>query len=282
MSLKQQQARDLYFNSGKTQKAIAIEIGVSERTIQYWVAQNQWQRLREASYHMPAMVADNYCRQLIELQNNIAMREPGNRFATNEEAETLRKLTNCMEKMKRYPTITMYKQVFETFRDFIRPSDLEFCRSFYNYQEKFMEAKAKNGFYPWEMEYTAQDVAPFDPSQSQDDVQDPDNSGPVPPQPSGTDDTNNAGVEKSPADTCPSEIIHKDISQAEPAISLQNGIQTIVNQQHNIISSVSPTDAITRKNPQNEQAPVYENQVVRTQKGIAEERARYERDMNSR
>src|SRR4051812_23110963 len=120
---KKQQAQFIYMTEGSSQKEIAEKVGVSERTVHTWVHRYAWDKLRLASFLAPATIADNLCSQLVELQNTIAAREPGNRFPTMQEAEVTRKLITCLEKMKKYPSLSQNMQVLETFRNYVRPLD---------------------------------------------------------------------------------------------------------------------------------------------------------------
>jgi len=158
---KKQQAQRLYMAGGYTQKEIAETVSVSERTIHTWIHQCAWDKLRLATYQAPATIADNLCSQLVELQNVIASREPGKRYATPEEAEVMRKLIVSLEKMKKYPSLSQNMQILETFRNYIRPIDKDFTKQLSNYTERFLNGKSVNGFAPYQVEYGVDPVSPL-------------------------------------------------------------------------------------------------------------------------
>jgi DNA-binding XRE family transcriptional regulator len=158
---KKQQAQRLYMAGGYTQKEIAETVSVSERTIHTWIHQCAWDKLRLAAYQAPATIADNLCSQLVELQNAIASREPGKRYATPGEAEVMRKLIVSLEKMKKYPSLSQNMQILETFRNYIRPVDKKFATQLSNYTERFLNGKSVNGFAPYQMEYGVDPVSPI-------------------------------------------------------------------------------------------------------------------------
>jgi transposase-like protein len=160
---KKQRAQFIFMTEGKSQKEIAAEVGVSERTIHTWVHQYAWDKLRLAALQAPATIADNICSQLVELQNTIAAREPGNRFPTMQEAEVTRKLITCLEKMKKYPSLSQNMQMLETFRNYVRPLDKDFSRKLGGYTEKFLTGKNINGFAPYQVEYCVDAIAPISP-----------------------------------------------------------------------------------------------------------------------
>ncbi len=163
MKDKFQQARHLYMNGAKTQKEIAQIVGVTERTLYNWIKQFAWEKLKQAAYASPAIISGNLCNQLVEMQNEIAAREPGKRFPTIQEAEITRKLITCIEKLKKYPSLPQNTQMLETFRDFVRPRNEDFARSLGYYTELYLEADAKHGFYPYELEYGVEQVSPVTP-----------------------------------------------------------------------------------------------------------------------
>lgn len=160
---KKQQAQFLYMSSGKTQKEIADMVGVSSRTVFSWIHQYSWDKMRLASFQAPATIADNMCSQIVEMQNTIAAREPGNRFPTPQEAEVIRKLVVSLERMKKYPSLSVNMQVLETFRNYIHPIDKDFARDLGKYTTDFIEAKSVNGYAPYQVEYGVEPVSPVVP-----------------------------------------------------------------------------------------------------------------------
>ncbi len=162
---KKIEAQQLYMQ-GATQKEIAASVGVTERTIWNWVHQHAWDKLRLASYQAPVIIADNLCSQIVELQNTIAARPQGNRYATMQEAGIMQKLINMLEKMKKTPSLSQSMQMLETFRNYVRPIDQEFSKQLAGYAETFLQGKAINGYAPYEPEYGIEpvpSVMPFYP-----------------------------------------------------------------------------------------------------------------------
>jgi transposase-like protein len=160
---KKQQAQFLYMSGNKTQKEIADMIGVRERSVHSWIHQYAWDKLRLAAFQAPVTIADNLAAQVVELQNVIAAREVGNRFPTPQEAEVSRKILTSWERMKKYPSLSQSMQVLETFRNYIRPIDKDFARDLGKYIKDFVEAKAINGYAPYQVEYGVEPVSPVLP-----------------------------------------------------------------------------------------------------------------------
>ena len=153
MSDKKLLARNLYLTHGKTQKEIAIEVGVSERTIYTWIHQYAWQKLKIAAYQAPATISNNIASQLVEMQNAIAAREPGKRFPTKDEADITRKLILNMDTLKKQTSLAQNMQMMESFREFARPLNKQFSQQLAHYADKFLTAKSQGGYLPYQMAY---------------------------------------------------------------------------------------------------------------------------------
>ena len=151
MQDKKQIARQLYLTQGMTQKEIAAEVGVSERTIYTWVHQYAWNKLKLAAYQAPLIISNNLNSELVELQNHIASREAGMRFPTPQEAEVIRKLIGCMETMKKHPSLAHNMQMMESFREFARPLNKQFSQQLAHYADKYLTAQSRNGYAPYQV-----------------------------------------------------------------------------------------------------------------------------------
>jgi len=149
-------ARLLYMAGDTTQKSIAKQVDVSERTVYTWIKENHWDKLRQAARSAPAVIANNMFSQLVELQNDIASREVGKRYPTMQEAELTRKLCLSIDRMKSAPGLSQSMQVLQLFRSFAQSHyDNKFHLQLNQVIELFLEGNAKSGFMPYEMEYGA-------------------------------------------------------------------------------------------------------------------------------
>jgi len=95
MREKKPLAREMCLAGYKTQKEIALALGVSERTIYTWIHQNNWDKQR-AMQHQLLTPRENCTIQLLELQEAIAARMPGSRYPTPAEADTQLLLINAI------------------------------------------------------------------------------------------------------------------------------------------------------------------------------------------
>jgi len=141
-----QQAKDLYFGTHKSQRQIAEEVGISEKTLYLWIKKGAWDEHKMASLAAPAIIIDNLCYMLVELQNHIALRPEGNRIPTPQEVDSMRKLINSITKMKDYSSTGLNMQVMADFVTYLRP-DEEFSQKLQLYAENYFKARKANDRY---------------------------------------------------------------------------------------------------------------------------------------
>ncbi len=154
----------MYMSGKYAQREIAKKLCISERTVYNWIQNNTWDKLRQAAYAATAIIANNLCDQLVELQNAIAAREPGHRYPTMQETAITGKLIAGIEKMKKYPSLPQNLQVLETFKQYVSSKvDRKFNRDLKVFTDGFLQAEAKNGFFPYQVEYQTDGAAPLNP-----------------------------------------------------------------------------------------------------------------------
>ena len=161
---QKKQALELYVNQSFTQQQVADAVGVCVRTIHNWIKQHAWDRLRLATHQAPALIADNFSSQLVELQNNIATREPGKRYPTTQEMEIMRKLTVCINNTKKTVSLPQVTQMMRMFRSFVFDNrSKEFASIVADVIDSFIEARSRFGYAPYELEFGVEKIQPLDP-----------------------------------------------------------------------------------------------------------------------
>jgi DNA-binding XRE family transcriptional regulator len=161
---QKKQALDLYINQSFTQQQVADAVGVCVRTIHNWVKQHAWDRLRLATHQAPALIADNFSSQLVELQYNIAAREPGKRYPTTQEMEIMRKLTVCINNTKKTVSLPQVTQMMRMFRSYVFDTrKKEFASIVADVIDSFIEARSRFGYAPYELEFGVEKIQPLDP-----------------------------------------------------------------------------------------------------------------------
>ncbi len=161
---QKKQALDLYVNQSFTQQQVADSVGVCVRTIHNWVKQHAWDRLRLATHQAPALIADNFSSQLVELQNNIAAREPGKRIPTMQEMEIMRKLTVCIANTKKTVSLPQVTQMMRMFRAFVFDNRSKpYAQGVADLIDGFIEARSRFGYAPFELEFGVEKIQHIDP-----------------------------------------------------------------------------------------------------------------------
>ncbi len=90
-------ARDMYLG-GKTQTAIAGQLGVHPKTIAYWAKQNNWQELKACICLGPIIIRHNLYTQLAALSDAIVTRAETNGCPTSKEVLMQYKLVQAIFK----------------------------------------------------------------------------------------------------------------------------------------------------------------------------------------
>jgi DNA transposition AAA+ family ATPase len=84
-------ARELYFSSELTQAQIAERVGCSQKTISHYINTHKWNVLKRRASVLPTVLMEQMYSELKEMNDAIARRPAGRRFATVVEAEIRRK-----------------------------------------------------------------------------------------------------------------------------------------------------------------------------------------------
>ena len=102
---KQDQARNLFFQTDLPKTEIAEMLGIPRRTLHHWITANHWDRQKQASAHMPAFLAENCYHIIARLQEHLMSEERANAPITRQEAETIYKLMLTVGKMNSRATL---------------------------------------------------------------------------------------------------------------------------------------------------------------------------------
>lgn len=146
------QARDLYFETDLTQAQIANIIGINPKTLYTWIKKENWDRIKTAAVRTPAAIAEKIYIQISELNDAILNREPGNRFATKDEAYILKTLTSSLHKIRKQVTMGETIDIMMGFTNFIRRHDLDLAKKVVAIADQFM-GTTKDQYKPFEPEY---------------------------------------------------------------------------------------------------------------------------------
>jgi hypothetical protein len=152
-TVQQEEARQLYFQTSKTQKEIAEAVGVTDRTIRLWIKEQAWDIMKQRALEMPSIMVDNICTQVITMQNNIL--ETQNGMPTFEQTQIMHKLILCLIRLKNYPSSGSLIQFMQSYLDQAKGGDRDFLLNATHLANHMFKAKNINGVTPFEFEYGA-------------------------------------------------------------------------------------------------------------------------------
>lgn len=126
--MTKQQQKDfaqLLFTSDEklTQLEISKRVGVSPQTINKWVAEGNWDKLRKSLLTSRQTILADLYEQLDELRQMIRKRPEGERYANSKEADTLVKLTSAIRNFELDISVAEVVDVGMRFTDFVRSAE---------------------------------------------------------------------------------------------------------------------------------------------------------------
>lgn len=118
-----QEAQRLYFQTEMNNTKIAETIGVSRRTLLYWIAENNWERLRDSASAMPALITEKVYHIMDMLTDQILLPDRCGAPIKREEVDNLHKLSMTIRKMKARATLNESMEMFANFTDYLQLAD---------------------------------------------------------------------------------------------------------------------------------------------------------------
>ncbi len=120
---QQKQAESLYFQTNLTKTEIAQIVGISRRTVHYWVRHNHWDRIRESAQVMPVALAGNCYLILAKLQESILSADRADKPVTLQEVNAMHRLTMTIGKLKDRGTLNEILEMMTYFMEFVNKCD---------------------------------------------------------------------------------------------------------------------------------------------------------------
>ena len=118
---KKEWAKLLYVRENLTQKEIAEKVGSSAVTVNKWVKEGGWDKLRQSMLITRETQLNRLYMQLDELNAAIMGREEGKRFPDYKEADAINKLTNAIKAMESDASIADIVEVGKRLLNWLRP-----------------------------------------------------------------------------------------------------------------------------------------------------------------
>lgn len=132
-------AKSLYLDGNYTQEEIADKVGTTRQTVSRWIKDGNWESIKASVAITPAQIIAQWNRQIIEVNNAIAGRGEGRRYATPAEADALAKLAGAINKLQNDVGVSDCVSVAMRFLSWLRPLDIEAAKQFNNLFDAFIK-----------------------------------------------------------------------------------------------------------------------------------------------
>jgi hypothetical protein len=139
---KQQQAKNLFFQSDLTKTQIAQLLSISRRTLSYWIREGNWNRLKASATHLPSILAENCYHMMGQLQEHFLSERRLTNPVTHKEVDTLHKLAITAGKLKNRSTLNESMEMFGFFLDGLKKKDPQLAVSIAPHIEEYLSSRA--------------------------------------------------------------------------------------------------------------------------------------------
>lgn len=141
MAAKSVNNRDIaraLFLSDYSQRDIAARLAVTPNTVSRWVRDGAWDTLRDAQRtSKPSVLRDLYT-ELAALNNTIAARPEGSRFASPQESLTRARLVRNIADLEQRYNIGNAVDIGRDFCSFVAETDFDAARQIVNLWDNFL------------------------------------------------------------------------------------------------------------------------------------------------
>jgi DNA-binding XRE family transcriptional regulator len=145
---RQNEARNLYFQTGLTQAQIADLIGVSQKTVSLWVNENKWSLIKQRASQAPAVFLEQMNSELQEMNEVIASRPSGQRFPTVQEAEIRRKIMTSIAGIKDRQSAGNNAEMLTNFLKYVAKKNLKDAQTLTRYADAYLKGEMKMSSTP--------------------------------------------------------------------------------------------------------------------------------------
>jgi transposase-like protein len=148
---QQQQAQHLYFQTDLSKTQIADALGISRRSLHYWIRDNNWERLKMNAEHIPSCIAENCYYIMGHLTDSLLSERRADNPVTPQEVNMLYKLTLTINKLKARSTTNESMETLYRLSDNINKKDPELAIGLQPHINEYIATRAaanKGTFMP--------------------------------------------------------------------------------------------------------------------------------------
>jgi len=142
-NIKKQWAKHLYIYDNLTQKEIAAKVGITEKTLSKWVndPKENWEMLKSSLTITKAQELKRLYIQLAEINNFIAGKEPGKRYANTLEADIISKLSAAIKNLETETSVSDTIDACIDINKWLKSVDFAKAQEFVHIQDEFIKHK---------------------------------------------------------------------------------------------------------------------------------------------
>ena len=139
---QQDLAQHLYFQTDLNKTQIAATLGISRRSLHYWIKENNWDRIKRNAEYMPSLLTENMFIILGNLMDDILCEERHGIPVTTKEINDIYKLTLTINKLRARSANNESMQVLTHLLNDVNNQDPALADQLQPYVTRFIESSA--------------------------------------------------------------------------------------------------------------------------------------------
>lgn len=139
---KKQLAKNLFFQTDLTKSQIAAMLGISRRSVTYWIKEGDWLRLKSSAAHLPSLLAEKCYHMIGHLTDAYLSERRLTNPVSHKEIDGLYKLTLTIGKLKNRSTLNESMEMFGFFLDGLRNKNPDLAVELTPYIEEYVASRA--------------------------------------------------------------------------------------------------------------------------------------------
>jgi hypothetical protein len=128
----------LFSQANMTQKEIAIDLNINEKTIGKWKDEDNWETVRLVQNNSPLTLVKTFYELSQEITDTIRAEK---RVINAKEADALNKLGSAIQKFSNRLDASTLMAALVEFGNFVKPTDLDFVKKMLPYAREFVKRK---------------------------------------------------------------------------------------------------------------------------------------------